>query len=173
MQDDEDEQEQVTDVASLEAESPEEPAGYTALGPEIELLDEAAAEDVGEAEEEATQLDSTSPENQNFTGPAPGPPSAQPSHYWTWRLLTSGYTPDECAAIRGLDDEVVLDHALRAIENGWPVRSEWFLSPALFQSIAQLVAAMPDNRLRPLLNHLPPGTRYEHLLLYVKCNRQN
>ena len=37
--------------------------------------------------------------------------SSQPSHYWTQRLLAAGFTLDECAAIRGLSREVVLEHA--------------------------------------------------------------
>jgi ATP-dependent DNA helicase RecQ len=35
----------------------------------------------------------------------------RPSHYWTQRLLAAGFTVDECAAIRGLTREVVLEHA--------------------------------------------------------------
>jgi ATP-dependent DNA helicase RecQ len=37
-----------------------------------------------------------------------------PSHYWTWRLLSAGFTVDECGAIRGLSREIVLEHAERA-----------------------------------------------------------
>ena len=36
------------------------------------------------------------------------------SHYWTQRLLSAGFSVDECAAIRGLSVEVVLEHARRA-----------------------------------------------------------
>ncbi len=54
------------------------------------------------------------------------PAGSQPSHYWTWRLLTAGFAPEECAAIRGLSADVVLDHALRAADCGWPVQAEWF-----------------------------------------------
>jgi superfamily II DNA helicase RecQ len=40
--------------------------------------------------------------------------SSHPSHYWTQRLLAAGFTVDECAAIRGLAREVVLEHARQA-----------------------------------------------------------
>lgn len=50
--------------------------------------------------------------------PAPRPPplipDAHPSHYWTQRLLSAGFTVEEGAAIRGLSREVVLEHARRA-----------------------------------------------------------
>ena len=33
------------------------------------------------------------------------------SHYWTQRLLQAGFNVDECAAIRGISRETVLEHA--------------------------------------------------------------
>ena len=42
----------------------------------------------------------------------------RPNFYWTWRLLADGYTAEECAAIRQLSPEEILDHALRAAEGG-------------------------------------------------------
>ena len=38
-----------------------------------------------------------------------------PSSYWTHRLLAAGFTIDECAAIRGLSPEVVLEHVGQAV----------------------------------------------------------
>jgi len=40
--------------------------------------------------------------------------AAPPSHYWTKRLLQAGFSVDECAAIRGIGQEVVLEHARQA-----------------------------------------------------------
>jgi len=48
------------------------------------------------------------------SSPLPHPPSAlslRPPHYWTGRLLAAGFTADECAEIRGLPLEEILDHA--------------------------------------------------------------
>jgi hypothetical protein len=42
------------------------------------------------------------------------PASAPPAHYWTRRLLAAGFSVDECAAIRRLPRDVILDHARRA-----------------------------------------------------------
>jgi ATP-dependent DNA helicase RecQ len=36
---------------------------------------------------------------------------SHPSHYWTQRLLQAGFSVDECAAIRGISRETVLEHA--------------------------------------------------------------
>jgi ATP-dependent DNA helicase RecQ len=40
-----------------------------------------------------------------------------PSSYWTQRLLAAGFSIEECAAIRGLTREVVLEHARLAKES--------------------------------------------------------
>ena len=61
------------------------------------------------------------------------------AYYWTWRLLAAGFTPDECAAIRSLSAEVVLDHALRAADAGLQVDASWFLSRELIGQIDQVI----------------------------------
>jgi ATP-dependent DNA helicase RecQ len=41
-----------------------------------------------------------------------------PAHYWTQRLLSAGFSVDECAAIRRLPRDVILDHARRDQDDG-------------------------------------------------------
>ncbi len=94
--------------------------------------------------------------------------AAQPSHYWTWRLLTAGFSPEECAAARGLSDDVVLDHILRAADAGLAVEAGWFLPPDEIAAIHRVVGNSPPERIRPLLAKLPRGTRYEHVQLVLK-----
>lgn len=91
-----------------------------------------------------------------------------PSHYWTWRLLDRGFTPDECAAIRGVAAEVVLDHALRAAEAGHAIDARWFLNAALIAEIERVVGPGVPTRIRQLLQRLPRGTRYEEVQLVLK-----
>jgi ATP-dependent DNA helicase RecQ len=95
--------------------------------------------------------------------------TAQPAHYWTWRLLASGFTPAECAVIRGLEPGIVLDHALRALEAGMAVQAGWFLSPEMLSRMEEVIGDTEPQRIRPLLAQLPRGTRYEEVLLYLKC----
>ncbi len=64
------------------------------------------------------------------------PPSARPpddqdtnrSYYWTWRLLTAGFRPRECASIRrlGLDD--VYRDAVSAYEHGLDIELGWLFT---------------------------------------------
>ena len=98
-------------------------------------------------------------------GPVP------PSHYWTWRLLSAGFTADECRSIRGLTREVLLDHAARALDCGWPLRAEWILRPDLLAALRALVGVEDPPQIRPLLTQLPTGTTYEEVELFLKCRR--
>jgi ATP-dependent DNA helicase RecQ len=104
---------------------------------------------------------------------APSLPSTpeQPNHYWTWRLLDAGFTPAECATIRGVEEDVVLDHALRAVEAGWRVRAEWFLTPELTEALQQVIGPADPARIRPLLSQLPVGTRYNQVQWFLACRR--
>jgi superfamily II DNA helicase RecQ len=46
--------------------------------------------------------------------PSSSAPISHPSHYWTWRLLSAGFSVEECASIRGLSCETILEHARQA-----------------------------------------------------------
>ena len=50
------------------------------------------------------------------SSPVPHPSIPQPFHYWTWRLLQAGFSIDDCAAIRGIARQTVLEHARLAAE---------------------------------------------------------
>ena len=103
--------------------------------------------------------------------PGENPPHAavRPAHYWTWRLLSSGFSTEECVAIRGLEQEVILDHALRAVDSGWPVQAGWCLEPDLLSALEAVVGDRRPEQIRPLLARLPDGTRYEQVELFLKC----
>jgi ATP-dependent DNA helicase RecQ len=65
----------------------------------------------GRREEAESTVLSRSPDlpiSQSPNLPLSSPP---PSHYWTRRLLSAGFSVDECMAIRGLSREAVLEHA--------------------------------------------------------------
>jgi ATP-dependent DNA helicase RecQ len=95
-----------------------------------------------------------------------------PNHYWTWRLLASGFAVDECAAIRGVSCEVILDHAARALDCGWPLRVESLFRPAVLESLRTVIGEEDPRQIRPLLAQLPAGTTYAEVELFLKCRRQ-
>lgn len=56
---------------------------------------------------------SSSTDFQVFESPGipPSPSDVPPSHYWTQRLLQAGFSLEECAAIRGISRETILEHS--------------------------------------------------------------
>ena len=63
--------------------------------------------------------------------PAPPPTSPSstyvPTEEWTWRLLEKGFTPQEAAAIRGLELSAIIKHATLIARNGKRVPIEAFV----------------------------------------------
>ena len=87
-------------------------------------------------------------------------------------MLSAGFSPDECAAIRGCAPEVVLDHALRAADGGLRIEAGWFLAAELVELIEREVGPETPARIRALLDRLPRGTRYEEVQLVLKSRQQ-
>ena len=65
--------------------------------------------------------------------PVPPPHHASatyiPTEEWTWRLLDRGFTLDEAAAIRGLDQAAIIRHAALMARQGRLIAVETFLTP--------------------------------------------
>jgi len=60
-------------------------------------------------------------EPEPSTGAADGSspdPAEMPGYYWTWRLLSAGYSPRECEVIRGLSRDAVVEHVQQAKQHG-------------------------------------------------------
>ena len=93
----------------------------------------------------------------------------RPSYYWTWRLLSAGFSPEECQAIRGISRQVMLDHLLRAVDEGLPVQPERCLDAELLAALEREVGADARPPIRSLLGRLPAGTRYAEVQLFLKC----
>jgi ATP-dependent DNA helicase RecQ len=90
----------------------------------------------------------------------------RPQYYWTWRLLVDGYTIEECAVIRGLDEDQILDHALRAMDEGQLVDLELVLPSCLLSAIRDVVDSHPTESVSQWLAKLPTNVRPRHLQLY-------
>ncbi|MCR4415778.1 MAG: RecQ family zinc-binding domain-containing protein, partial [Thermoguttaceae bacterium] len=119
---------------------------------------------------EATSETPSPPVRRDET-PAPADASARPTHYWTWRLLAAGFSADECAAIRALTRETVLDHALEALEEGRAVPVDQCLSKDLRTALAQLVRGAAPQDVPSLLAMLPAGTTHQEVRLFLATRR--
>ena len=94
-----------------------------------------------------------------------------PDHYWTWRLLSKGFSIEECMAIRRLGREEIIAQALRATKEGRPVRPEWCLSAELLAALEMAVGDETPGEIGPILDRLPPGTRHDEVKLFLACRR--
>jgi hypothetical protein len=94
----------------------------------------------------------------------------RPTHYWTWRLLSQGFSLNECAAIRNLDSATILRHALQSLADGLPVDARWCLTAQLSTALQSLLENHPDSRnVDQLHRQAPPGTSREAVALFLEC----
>ncbi len=98
----------------------------------------------------------------------PHPTAVQPSYYWTWRLLADGYSAEALQQVRRMDLSTVVDHMIRASENGLETRPEWLLSPEEMRDISQLVSENPGKRGIELISIRPASVSPQKLMYYLK-----
>src|SRR4029079_13221275 len=87
-------------------------------------------------------------------------PHTRPNHYWTWQLLSSGYSAEECQAIRRISEEGLLDHLLRAARDGLKGDPRGILTSEQWQQLTALFGDAAPAEIQPLLSQLPEGLRY-------------
>ncbi len=92
----------------------------------------------------------------------------KPSYYWTWRLLSSGFPPEQCAAIRGIPRKAVFEHALQAIESGRAIRPEWIFSKTSLELFKTLPPEAISLGLPELMHRFPPSISHEEIMLFQK-----
>lgn len=97
----------------------------------------------------------------------------KPNFYWTWKLLSDGYSLEEVQQVRNVDRGTVLEHALRAIEDRLPVQPEWLLSDTKQTFLNQFVEQHPEQRSAGLLNMLPAGVTAQELLCFLGCRKSD
>lgn len=88
----------------------------------------------------------TEPSADGESHPPPDDLNTNRSYYWTWRVLTSGFRPRECASIRRLELEDVYRDAISAYEHGLDVELGWLFTGEELAELEQgQRAADPDS----------------------------
>ena len=100
------------------------------------------------------------PQNRNI--------AAQPSYYWTWLLLSRGFSCEEAAAIRGIDEDLVWAHAFRAAEERWEVELSWFLTEDQRDLIAVNALQLDQQE----SSQLPSSITPQHVRWFLACRRR-
>ena len=160
-----------TGVEELETEAFEKPDD------DASVVRETIAEDPTEiaADEAVSQPAANLPVKEVVTirvdaaeASLPGPGQVRPSFFWTWRLLSEGYSLDHVMQIRQLDKRAVFDHATRAAENDLQIEVQWLLDEPTQKTLAQFVEENDGKRLPQLLAALPSGIESHELSLFLK-----
>ena len=92
---------------------------------------------------------------------------AQPPHYWTWRVLASGFSAEECCQIRGLSSDELHDQLLHAAQEGQPVDPRWVLTSAQIAALDKIINRFPARQLPEQLPELPAGIEERQARLYL------
>jgi ATP-dependent DNA helicase RecQ len=90
----------------------------------------------------------------------------RPPHYWTGRVLSAGFTPDECQQIRSLDRATLVRHVLAIARDGGEFDPAWIFSPAHEAMLQRLLCNGATKSLAALLSHLPPEITPEEAELF-------
>ena len=99
------------------------------------------------------------------------PHAIRPSYYWTWRLLSDGFSMDECLQIRGVDRKEATEHLIAAAGDGLAVEASWALSDDQMTALDQVrdsKAKIAETEIRQILTTLPDSMTFEQVMLYLK-----
>lgn len=133
-----------------------------------------AAEESTEEEIAANELPVPANDSQQFMDERrlrldmPDENAIKPSFYWTWRLLSDGYSPAHLQQVRGIELGTVFDHAILAALNQLPTELTWLLSNSDIEAIQKLIDEMGTDEFSELLNELPPNLSAQQVQFYLK-----
>ena len=94
-------------------------------------------------------------------------PKHAPDYYWTWRLLVSGFSLEECTQIRRITAENAYDQLLRGMRAGLAVEWRWVMSPAKWKTICDWLDAAPASEVSAKMGALPSGVTFRDVQVYL------
>ncbi len=110
-------------------------------------------------------------DEQTIASPVPEPSEVRPDYYWTWRLFAAGFSTTQCTAIRYTQFDTILDHLLRAMEEGLEVNPHWILPAEKLRILDEFLRDTHPRSANPILHKLPVELSQAELQLYLKCRQ--
>jgi ATP-dependent DNA helicase RecQ len=110
-------------------------------------------------------------DEQTIASPVPEPSEVRPDYYWTWRLFAAGFSTTQCTAIRYTQFDTILDHLLRAMEEGLEVDPHWILPAEKLRILDEFLRDTHPRSPNPILHKLPVELSQAELQLYLKCRQ--
>jgi hypothetical protein len=124
-------QEKVTKPNKPDPKALSEPNGPEDFEPSFDELRTSAASTKTRIESPPAEKSTAAKEPRPPTSAAPKTSFAAngddtlPEYYWTWRVLTAGFTPAEAARVRGLNAIQLREHLREAARFGYQVEMDW------------------------------------------------
>ena len=94
-------------------------------------------------------------------------------HYWTWKLLSDGYSVADCLASRQIDEAALLTHLVRAAREGLAVDPLWLVSADTWQRLENFLGDAPSEQIKDRLGDLPAGITYRDVQWYVVARKKS
>jgi ATP-dependent DNA helicase RecQ len=110
-------------------------------------------------------------EEQTIASPVPEPSEVRPDYYWTWRLFATGFSTTQCTAIRYTQFDTILDHLLRAMEEGLEVDPQWILPAEKLRILDEFLRDTDPRSVNSVVHKLPVELSQPELQLYLKCRQ--
>ena len=128
-----------------------------------ELLDEASAEETGVDEGDLKKTVRRVDEAE--TG------KVRPSYYWTWRLMSEGYSLEEVMQVRQIDTETIAEHLIQASENSLQSEANWLLTDSQLIRLRAFIAENSSIDRTTLISRLPKSITAKQLLYVLQVER--
>jgi superfamily II DNA helicase RecQ len=122
-----------------------------------------------ELDEPLEVADEPPPAPRQVVHPSQASEHVHPPHYWTWRVLASGFSADECRQIRQLTAEELREHLLSAAQDGQPVDPRWLLTGAQIKALDNLLRGGSSRDEPDRWRNLPQGVTDQDARLFVLC----
>ncbi|MCH2181325.1 MAG: RecQ family ATP-dependent DNA helicase [Mariniblastus sp.] len=148
-------------------ESPPDNPETTVVESELSEMADQWLDDDASANEQEQEAPTESPISLPLQEPGADQP-VQPSYYWTWKLLSDGYSAAEVVQVRHLDSTTLYDHLIRAAESGLQTEPEWMITPAEIETLENLVEAHEGASISRLIELTPTGITAQQLFLFLK-----
>ena len=120
-----------------------------------------------ELAESSSMEDERRPAPQAVVHPPAAANGLQPPHFWTWRVLASGFSAEECQQIRGLTPDELSDQLLQAAQNGQPIDPRWVLSRQQIAALEHVISNLPADQIPLRLGRLPPGIKPRDVEIFL------
>jgi ATP-dependent DNA helicase RecQ len=102
------------------------------------------------------------------TDDLPAPGEQKPSHYWTIRLLASGFSLEHVEQIRKLDRATIFDHVVRGLDEGLITVPQRLMSTEKVAQLSAFLDQRKDSAMGQLLMEIPEGVVAAELMYFVR-----